>query len=62
MLLSPPNFSKWLTGIESMLQPTVDDFCLYREEDCVVDVGGLSDYHVNEMTSNRSGFFHTRGK
>jgi len=29
---------------------------------CVVDVGGLSDYHVNEMTSNRSGFFHTRGK
>jgi len=46
-----------------MLQPPVDDFCLYREEDYVImAVGRLNDYHVNEMTSNRSGFFfNTRG-
>jgi len=44
-----------------MLQPPVDDFCLYREEDYVImAVGRLNDYHVNEMTSNRSGFL--RGK
>lgn len=64
MLTSPLNFSRWLTCIESMLQLLVNDFCLYKGEDYVIMVvGGLNDYHVNEMTSNRSGFlFNTRGK
>jgi len=52
MLTSPLNFPKWLTDNENLLQPPVNNFCLYRGEDYVIMVVGgpneRSDYHVNE--------------
>lgn len=53
MPLSPPlNFTQWLQDKGHLLQPPVNNFCLYSGKDfTVMVVGGpneRNDYHVNE--------------
>ncbi|KAG8964289.1 3-hydroxyanthranilic acid dioxygenase [Tulasnella sp. 419] len=53
MPIAPPlNFPKWLSESSHLLQPPVNNYCLYSSQDyTVMAVGGpneRNDYHVNE--------------
>lgn len=56
-LAQPLNFPKWLKENTHLLQPPVNNFCMYRGGDYVImAVGGpneRNDYHVNETEVGR---------
>ena len=58
MPLGPPlNFGRWATENKHLLQPPVNNFCIYDGGDfTVMAVGGpneRNDYHVNETEVRR---------
>ncbi len=49
---SPIHFTQWVKENQHLLQPPVNNFCLYNSQDfTVMAVGGPNlrrDYHINE--------------
>lgn len=60
-LSAPLNFKKWLKDKEGLLQPPVNNYCLYRGDDFVVmAIGGPNerlDYHVDETEVRNEGYY-----
>ncbi|KAF2662930.1 3-hydroxyanthranilate 3,4-dioxygenase [Lophiostoma macrostomum CBS 122681] len=60
-LASPLNIQKWVSENSHMLQPPINNFCVYNKDVTVMIVGGpneRTDYHINETAE---WFYQYRG-
>ncbi|PSN63457.1 3-hydroxyanthranilate 3,4-dioxygenase [Corynespora cassiicola Philippines] len=51
LLASPLNIPKWISENSHMLQPPINNYCVYNDDVTVMIVGGpneRTDYHINE--------------
>lgn len=61
MLASPLNLPQWLRDNSHLLQPPINNYCVYNDDVTVMIVGGpnaRTDYHINETAE---WFYQYRG-